>query len=154
MNIRTVAVGLALIVQVSCSEEDFDINSFPDERSITTINGTWKVISFEDFHERHVELKTLENSWGTEITLTFDDTNDPHLFGGRVTTNGVSGEFSYVTTRKIKISNLLSTFINQPDWGNKFVDLILSGELDFMINKKRLRLFSNDRTNSVTLAAV
>ncbi len=151
MNIRTV-VGLLIIGLLSCSEDDFDINSFRDDSSITTLNGTWKVLSFENFNDKKVEFKNQENSWGYDIIVTFDDTKNPNEFSGGNTTNSVFGEFDYVGSRQFKLHRLGTTYVGQPEWADKFSQAVLEGNVNFIINSARLRIYYDNRSKSVTLA--
>ena len=138
-------IGLFVLGQWSCSDDDFD------DASITTLNGTWKVASFEDATTGKVEHKTQENSWGYDIVVSFDDTTDPKIFSGTVTTNSVTGEFDYVGTRQFKLLRYGSTMIGQPAWADKFGSAVLGENVTFKINNKQLRIYYDNHTKSVTL---
>ena len=114
MRIWTAIIGFVLLGQLSCSTEDLDIKSFNDDSSITTLNGTWKVLSFENYTDNIREFKNQENSRGLDITINFDDTKDPNELSGTNTTNTVFGEFEYIGTRKFKIDNYGTTQVAQP----------------------------------------
>jgi hypothetical protein len=145
----TIISGLALM---QCANNDsYDINQFVDNKSIQTLNGTWKVISFEDHALKSIELPNQENLRGTEIKITFNDTKTPHEINGLNTTNSISGEFDYTPTRKFKIKRLGTTFVAEPAWGTKFSKAIFSNDIEFIINNKRLRVYYNQRVNSMTL---
>lgn len=151
MKIRTTIVGLLLLGLISCSSDDIDINSFRDDSSITTLNGTWKVVSFEDLTTNMTEFKTQENSWGKDIIVTFNDNLDPNLFSGKVTTNSVQGEFEYAGQRQFTLSRYGSTFAGQPVWADKFGTAVLDGNVTFAINSEKLRIYYDNKTKSVTL---
>jgi hypothetical protein len=151
MKIWTVIIGLILFGQLSCSTEDLDIRTFNDDSSITTLNGTWKVVSFEDLTTNTTEFKTQDNSWGKDIIVTFNDNLNPKLFSGKVTTNSVEGEFDYVGTRQFKLSRYGSTFVGQPVWADKFGVAMTEGDVPFEINRDRLRIYYDNQTKSVTL---
>lgn len=151
MLTRTVIIGLIISGQLSCSNDDIDISSFRDDSSITTLNGTWKVVSFEDFTANSVEYKTQENSWGKDIVVTFNDNLNPKLFSGTVTTNSVEGEFEYVGLRQFRLSRYGTTFVGQPIWADKFGTAMLDGDVPFKINTERLRIYYDNKTKSVTL---
>ncbi|MFZ6014428.1 MAG: hypothetical protein ACOYXT_29080 [Bacteroidota bacterium] len=153
MRIETAIIALVCFGQLGCSNESFDINSFKDDHSITTLNGTWKVISFENYADNRREFKNEENSRGLDITINFNDTKDPNELSGTNTTNTVLGEFEYTGTRKFKITNYGTTEIAQPVWADKFNHAILSGEVDFKINRIGLRIYYDNKTKSVTLIA-
>jgi len=151
MRIREIIVGILLMGQLSCSNDDIDINSFNDDPSITTLNGTWKVVSFEDFTTNTFECKSQENSWGRDIIVTFNDNLNPKFFSGRVTTNSVEGEFDYVASRLFKLNRYLTTYVNQPMWADKFGAAMTDEEVSFKINRERLRVHYDNKTKSVTL---
>ena len=151
MSTRTLIIGLLTFGQISCSNDEFDINSFADVSSITSLNGTWKVISFENYTANNRELKNQENSRGLNIIINFDDTKDPNELSGTNTTNTVFGEFEYIGTRGFKTTNYGTTEVTQPVWADKFNQAILDGEVEFKINKTGLRIYYNNNTKSVTL---
>ena len=151
MRTWTVIIAFTLFGQLSCSNEDFDIKSFNDDSSITTLNGTWKVLSFENYTDNIREFKNQENSRGLDIIINFDDTKDPNELSGTNTTNTVFGEFEYLGTRKLKINNYGTTEVAQPIWADKFNQAILDGEVNFKINVTGLRIYYDNETKSVTL---
>lgn len=134
-----------------CSDQDLKLESFSDDQSIQTINGTWKVESFENFQTETIEYQTRENSWGYDIILTFDDTGSPKVFSGQVTSNSVAGQFDYVGDRRLKVLNYSSTYINQPEWGNAFSVALSGNEVAFQINTTQLRILYDGDSKSVTL---
>ena len=140
-----------LIGQLSCSNEDFNINSFNDDSSVTTLNGTWKVVSFENYTDNSREFKNQENSRGLDIIINFDDTKDPGELSGTNTTNTVFGEFEYIGIRRFKITGYGSTYVAQPVWADQFNQAILDGEMNFRINVTGLRIYYDNETKSVSL---
>ncbi|MCA6368812.1 MAG: hypothetical protein IM631_21350 [Cytophagales bacterium] len=151
MKIRKILIGLVLLGQFSCTSNDISINSFKDDPSITTLNGTWKVVSFDDLTANTTEFKTQENSWGKDIVVTFNDNINPKLFSGKVTTNSVQGEFEYINQRQFKLKGYGTTFVGQPVWADKFGKAVLDGNVTFRINSERLRIYYDSKTKSVTL---
>jgi len=122
-RIRSAIVGLILFGQLGCSNDNIGISSFSDDPSITSLNGTWKVFSFEDYAAGEVEHKNEENSRGLDITITYDDTKEPNELSGTNTTNTVLGEFEYAGTRSFRMIKYLTTEIGQPDWADKLTKL-------------------------------
>ena len=151
MRIQIAIIGFVLFGQLSCSSDDVDIDSFKDDSSIMTLNGTWKVVSFEDFATNTTEFKTQENSWDKDIVVTFNDNLNPKLFSGKVTTNSVEGEFEYVGQRQFKLNRYGTTFVGQPVWADKFGTAVLDSNVTFKINSERLRFYYDNKTKSVTL---
>lgn len=150
-RIRAAIIGFVLFGQLSCSNEDFDINSFNDDSSITTLNGTWKVLSFENYTNNSREFKNQENSRGLDIIINIDDTKNPNALSGTNTTNTVFGEFEYIGARKFKMTDYGTTEVAQPVWADKFNQAIVDGEVNFKINVMGLRIYYDNETKSVTL---
>jgi hypothetical protein len=117
-----------------------------------SLNGTWKVVSFENLSDETVEFKNRENSWNMDITVSFDDSKNPNQITGMVTTNSVFGEFDYVGARQFKVLKLASTFVGQPEWADKFSLAISDGDVSYIINETQLRIYYDNKTKSVTLA--
>ena len=151
MRSWTPVIAFLVFGQLGCSNEDLDINSFKDESSITTLNGTWKVLSFEDYSNHSREFKNEENSRGLDIIVTFDDTKDPNELSGINTTNTIAGKFDYTGSRDFEISTYGSTYVAQPAWADKFNQAVLDGELSFRINAAKLRVYYDNQMKSVTL---
>jgi len=153
-TMKTLAPLLLFIAVFSgCSPDDdgTDMGTFDDDPSITSLNGTWKVISFEDYIARTVEHKNEENSRGGDIVITFNDAHEPHSISGQNITNAVVGEFEYRPARGLKVLNLGSTMVAQPAWADKFAGAITGTHLNYVINAAKLRIFYQDGIKSVTL---
>jgi hypothetical protein len=152
LKMKTVSsiIALCSIFLFSCSDDDLNVQAFTDDASIETINGTWKVESYEDLQAGTIEYQTQENSWGYDIILTFDDTAAPKSFSGQVTSNSVAGQFEYTGERRLKILQFGSTYVNQPEWGNRFGTALGSEELTFRVNSQQLRVLYEGETKSVT----
>jgi hypothetical protein len=145
------------IAMLGCSDDDvnhssFDINFFKDNPNIQSINGTWKVVSFEDYSNKSVEVATDENSSGQDILVTFDDTKNPKTFSGKNTTNFVSGVFDYASTRSLKTNGLVSTLISQPPWADQFLSVFNNATADFIVSENRLRIYFDGKNKSVTFS--
>jgi hypothetical protein len=151
MRIWTLLIGLVLFGQSSCSNDAVSVDSFNDDFSVMTLNGTWKVLSFENYTDNSREFKNEGNSKGLDIVINFDDTKDPGELSGTNTTNTVFGELKYTGIKRFKISNYTSTYIAQPVWAEKFNQVIFSEELNFKINRTGLRIYYDNNTKSVTL---
>jgi hypothetical protein len=123
---------------LSC-DEDLESLVIPDDASVTSLNGTWRVMAYQDYRQGGMITQTEENSWGRDVVITFDDTTDPFSISGQNTTNSVFGSFSYSSRRSILVPALGSTKVGQPEWGNLFTR-IMRDELTFRINSSRLRL--------------
>ena len=145
-------LGFILVLALFGCEEDDQARFFvKDDPEISTLNGTWKVISFEDQVTKEITTPTEENSWGLEIVVTFDDSTAPYSISGKNTSNQIFGEFTYQSERSFKVAQLGSTFVNQPEWGDKFSLAVLDGVMEFKINSSHLRIFYESSQKSMTL---
>lgn len=143
MKIISAFFGIFLFIS-GCERGEMNRN-FDDDPSIQNINGTWVVISYEDYDKNSVTRKSDVDSWnGMDVRLTF--TTDS-LYG-RNTTNSVSGNFT-LSDRTIHVIRYGGTKMGQPEWGNMFSDVVLHLET-FKINEYQLRFFFNNGKNSVT----
>src|SRR5690606_35815122 len=107
---------------VVCKEDDGIDFHVQDDPSISTINGTWRVIAYNEFDTKKVIEKDSTNSWGLDVIITFDDSVDPAKVSGSVTTNQVAGSFEYINDRSFNANQLASTRVAQPEWADRFVD--------------------------------
>ena len=145
---------ILIVTLISCADHGIErLDSLVQRQQIQSLNGTWKVISFEDLSTQEILLQTQENSWGYDIVITFDDTKDPGKIFGKNTTNSVSGEFEYTSETTFKLNGLNSTKIGQPEWGNKFSAAIFNDNnaVDFEIDNSKLKIYYKNKSNSVTL---
>ena len=145
-------LGFILVLALfGCEEDDQTWFFVKDDPEISTLNGTWKVISFEDQVTKEITTPTEENSWGLEIIVTFDDSTAPYSLSGKNTSNQIFGEFTYRSERSLEVPQLGSTFANQPEWGDKFSLAVLDGVMEFNINSSHLRIFYENSQKSITL---
>ncbi|HMQ00722.1 MAG TPA: hypothetical protein PKC24_13160 [Cyclobacteriaceae bacterium] len=137
----------------SCSDIDVDVDLFRDDPSIQSLNGTWQVVSFEDYEKDTVEFKNFENSRNMDINISFDDQINPHKFSGKNISNSISGEFECLGKRQIKIHNFFTTFVAQPRWADEFI-YALNSSPRFKINRYSLIFFYDEEKRSVTLERI
>ena len=147
MNKIRFFIGLSMLM-FSCSDDDLPV--VEDDASIQTLNGTWKVVSFEDRAAGTIEFKSKANSWERDIVITFDDVKDPNFVSGENIYNDFGGEFTYIGARTFTMENVAITKMGEPSWGMKF-GKVLYGEHEYAINETALCIYYNDRKNSVTL---
>jgi hypothetical protein len=145
--------GLALLVLFmlnACTQNEGVIclpGSGKDNPAITSINGTWKVIAYEDLASNTAILKDSANSWGgLDVVLTFEG----NRISGQNTTNQVSGRFSYKGTRGISVEEYGGTEIGEPQWGRMFGDAVFKFQT-FTINERHLTFYYNNGNNLVRL---
>jgi hypothetical protein len=132
---------LASIIVFGCSEDEIN-----NRKSIT---GTWKVLAYEDLLTGVITTKTLENSWGKDVTITLDDTTDPHEFSGHTTSNTMWGYFSYESESTLKI-RYMATLVAESEWGVKFSWAISHEILDYTLAASELKIYNYERNIGVT----
>ncbi|MGB3586022.1 MAG: hypothetical protein WBA23_05760 [Tunicatimonas sp.] len=145
-------VALSLLVLLfSCDEDDFKSLEVRDDSSVKSLNGTWRVIAYEDYEQGELIAKTEENSRGMDVIVTFDDTTDPPSIEGSNTTNSIWGTFEYTGPRSFSVPGLASTLVGQPEWGNVFSAIFTEGELVFTVNPSSLKIHNSLQQLSVVL---
>lgn len=147
---RPIIVCLLVFLQLGCTNHDIDMQGFGDDVTIVSLNGTWEVLSFENYADDSREFKTEENSDGLDIVITFDDTKTPHELSGKNTRNSIVGNFEYPGKKKFKLTSYFSTEVGQPVWADKFNEALSSGEIGFKINRAELRMYYDGGAKSVT----
>ncbi|MGM0580482.1 MAG: hypothetical protein ACQETL_07370 [Bacteroidota bacterium] len=145
---RPLIIIILVAFLFACKEDELHIQ---DDKNISTINGTWKVITYTELDTEKVITKDSSNSWGYDVVITFNDKVEPSEVSGRVTTNSVNGEFIYLDNRSIRLPVLGTTYANQPEWGNKFTALVLENDLRFEVNKTQLRIYNDQKKLSALL---
>lgn len=144
--------GILLLWLMSCEDDHFRVAKVLDDPQIITVNGTWKVLSYEDYAAEEIILPDSSNSWGYDIIVTFSDTQNPPSLTGRNTTNSIFGTFSYKGHRSIEFGKVAGTYVGQPVWADEFSEVFQGEEaLFFAINSSFLRVFYRGGQNSVTL---
>lgn len=128
-----------------------ELQGCTDEISHDSLNGSWTVFSFQNLATGTTEFRTQENSWNKNITVQFDVTGNPKTISGKNTTNNISGEFNYVGENQFQVSNLQSTYVNQPRWAFEFITAITSQDLTFEIIDDTLVISYDNKSKSVAL---
>ena len=146
-NIKIISGLLCMLLFIYSCEKDQVNRNFEDDPSIPDISGEWTVVSYEDFVNNNVKVKSDADSWNDlDVMLTF--TKDS-LYGWN-TTNTIVGNFQ-ISGRNIHVTSYGGTKIGQPEWGNMFSEVIFKLE-SFKVNESQLRFYYNDNRNSVTLS--
>lgn len=138
-----------LMVLLSCNEEVPSID-FQDDPSITSIEGNWKLIQIFDA-DGEIITKTEDNSWGYDVAFTIDDNGDPFEIYGKNTTNQIFGGFDYLEGRAVQVYAIGTTYVNQPEWGNKFSKVFYSAKLTYSVNSDWLRLRNEEEGMEILL---
>ena len=146
-------VTLTILLVICGCEKEKTIQTIPDDKNITKIAGAWKVVSYDDLTNNTQITKNAINTWldinNGDVIITFQDTIATGLIHGQTVTNGVFGNYTLSSPRKIKVENFMGTQINQPDWADLFWEDISKSEA-YSVNSTQLRIFYNSKKNSIT----
>ena len=153
-NIITGFVTILTILTLVCScEKDNSIKDVFDDENITTLAGTWKVLSYDDFTHNTQIKKDTNITWkefnNGDVIITFTDTIPTGQMHGRTVTNEVFAGYTLSEHRKINVENFFGTKMNQPEWADLFWEGITKSE-EYSVNNKQLRIFYNSGKNSIT----
>lgn len=140
---------LVLLVPGACTPDA--VTCFEDlsaeKADAADLEGTWKVIAYEDLRNKTRIVKDSANSWGgLDVVLTFAGDR----ISGKNTTNDVSGTFSSAGPGKITIHAFGGTEINEPEWGRLFTRAVYQFNA-FTIRDRLLTFYYNNGQNTVTL---
>jgi hypothetical protein len=126
-------------------------NAEETNSALVSLNGTWRVVSFENYDENSVIYPTEENSGGYDITITFDESGDPYQLTGRNATNDIYGTFEYLSDNKVHVIHFTSSKVAQPELADEFSRALTSEHLEFEIVNGRLKLYYEEKDRGVTL---
>jgi hypothetical protein len=144
---------LTVLTLVFGCDKDNAIKDVLDDENITTLAGTWKVLSYDDFTNNTQIKKDSNNTWtdyyNGDVMVTFKDTVPSGQMHGITVTNEVFAGYTLSEPRKIHIENFMGTLITQPDWADLFWENITKSE-EYSVNSKQLRIYYNSRKNSIT----
>ncbi len=148
---------LAILMAICGCEKEKTIPIIKDDKEITTIAGTWKVVSYDDFDHNIQITKSTSNTWleinSGDVIITFMDTLSVGHFSGRTVTNGVGGTYTITAPRKINIVDFQGDFAGQPEWADIFWESLPKAEV-FSVNMTQLRIFYNTKRNSITFEKI
>ena len=153
---RFITMLAIIMVICACERENF-IPTIKDDKEITTIAGTWKVVSYDDFAHNTQITKDADNTWlqinNGDVIMTFMDTLGTKEIEGVTVTNYVSGSYTITAPRKIKVLNFNGTYIDQPEWADLFWEKIEESD-EFSVSNTHLRIFYNAKRNSITFEKI
>lgn len=151
-NYQYIYFLLAILFLSSCGKSDINVqDGFIDDSSIKSIEGTWKVVSYQDFVNDTSVNKSDVGSDSADVIITFDDKLFKNVLSGTNTANSISGEYRYHNKREIEIKFIVTTLIAEPEWGQMF-SAVSSQIKEFKINSQQLRFYYNSQQNSVTFS--
>lgn len=135
------------------------INACDKDEDVITydLTGNWKVISFNNYESSTTITKTEDNTWtqfnNGDITVSFEafDLTSGKISGINVT-NSFLGDYTVDSKGAILINNVIWTEINEPEWGRLFHSIVNAET--FELRNESLRIFYNDKKNSITLERI
>jgi len=137
---------IAAIIIYACDKND--------ELLTYELEGNWKVVSYEENYGAVRITKTDANTWtefnNGDVTVNFIHTDSIHgTITGRTVTNNFSGNFTIDRKGGIVFENVITTEINEPEWGDRFHAI---GEVKtYEIRDGRLILYNSQRSNCIKL---
>lgn len=147
-SLKLIGVIFIIFLSTSCSKE---------ENIDNRLEGNWKVVSFENYQNSTSITKTDENTWmeynngDIDVNLEFSNNSRGNISGVNVT-NTFFGEFKIDSQKKLSITNLNSTEINEPKWGRLFHSIRLAETYEMGSNT--LTIFYNDKQNGLVLTII
>ncbi|TKC00980.1 META domain-containing protein [Pedobacter cryophilus] len=141
--ISLISLGITFM---SCTKKEIE--------SASALNGTWKVVSYNDLILKTSLTKNSSNTWydfnNGDISVNFNNSSSSKgTISGKNVTNQFSGEYSIMSENKIVIDNLISTEINEPQWAMMFHQIEKAE--NFNISGRKLTIFYNQNKNSIML---
>lgn len=147
-SIRTFIISLICfgITFMSCKKKEIE--------PANKLNGTWKVVSYNDLILKTSVTKNSSNTWpdfnNGDISVNFKNSNSTKgIISGKNVTNQFNGEYSIMPENQIIINNLIMTEINEPQWAIMFHQIEKAE--NFNILGTQLTIFYNQNKNSITL---
>lgn len=145
-----------LITSNACKKQNIIQTVFDDE-GITSIAGTWKVVSYDDWTNNTQIKKDENNTWTDfnkgDVTISFQDSKPMGDFNGKTVTNTIFGNYTFSNPRKMKVESLGGTKMNQPDWADLFWEHFPKAEA-YAVNNIQLRIFYNSNKNSISFERI
>ena len=147
-SIRTFIISLisVVIIFMSCTKEETELAN--------KLNGTWKVVSYNDLILKTSVTKNSSNTWtdfnNGDVSVSFNNSSSTRgTISGLKVTNQFSGEYLIINENQINIGNLITTEINEPQWAIMFHQIEKAES--FNISGRILTIFYNQNKNSITL---
>lgn len=149
ITIFTSIILFSVIILISCQTKR--------NVSAASLNGNWKVISYNNHISNSTITKNSTNTWNDfnngDITINFNSSrSDEGSFSGTNVTNKFSGKFSLNSSNKISIKDFISTEMNEPEWATLFHQVYTAES--FFINDNTLTIYYNQNNNSVSLEKI
>lgn len=143
-----IMLGAIAIIAYSCTD--------PGEVEQENLEGSWKVIAYENHETGLVLTKTNDNSdGGLDIEISFNDDFIPHTISGVNPPNQFYASYSYISSNSIQHSDFSTTEICcETEWGEYFISAILNGLSEYVLEADELRMYYNSKNNSVLFEKV
>jgi heat shock protein HslJ len=151
------ALALTMLIALSACKKENIMQAVVDDEGITSIAGTWKVVSYDDWTNNTQITKDENNTWTDfnkgDVTISFQDSKQMGDINGKTVTNTIFGNYTLSNPRKMKVESLGGTRINQPDWADLFWEHFPKAEA-YAVNNKQLRIFYNSNKNSISFERI
>lgn len=136
-------------IMLGCRADE-DIQTFD-------FSGDWKVSSFVDLKTSEIIIKTEENTWNqlnnADNIIRFEKTDATKgVVSGINVTNSFYGVYTTDAKKKISITNVAWTKINEPEWGKLFHS-ITDAEA-YEIKNSMLTIYYSDGTKCIRFERV
>lgn len=128
-----------------------------DELKNGSPEGSWKVISYDDFANNTHTYKNSSNTWFShnngDVTLILEDIDDTHgELQAVAVSNDVNGKYEFDQYGYVTFYDLITTLVGQPEWADWFANI---GHVDsYEQNGSNLVLFYNEKKNGITLTRI
>lgn len=107
----------------ACEQVDF---LSENQSSPLSIEGTWKLIAYQDYNTNHKIEKDSTNSFGgMDVLITFSS-DVPADYEGINTTNSFNGKFNIDKSRLLMLEYHETSEALEPQWGKLFTENITS----------------------------
>ena len=124
------------LLLIACTKEDSNVN-----KSLETLNGSWKLLSYMDSDNKIILSEPLDIS--SPVIMSFKDNMDSGIIIGHTVKNGVRGNYKLMTGNKMTVPMFGGTKIGEPEWGSMFWDAIVKSK-SYFVDTKQLKIYYDD----------
>jgi hypothetical protein len=133
---KFVYISIFSLLLITCNKEDSDV-----EKSLETLSGTWKLLSYMGSDNVILLSEPLDIS--SPVMMCFKDNNDTGNIIGHTVKNSVRGEYKLMSGNKMTVPMFGGTKIGEPEWGSLFWDAIRSSK-SYFVDTKQLKIYYAD----------
>lgn len=138
-----IAMLIAMVSMTACDNEGNPVNN-PETKDVSkVVEETWILTGFGTAGEAEVQKVTSEVDYQGKVINYIIRFNDDGMIMGHTVRNEMSGVFS-IDDNIIQISNLGSDAVAETKDGNRFLNALRSGPIDFETRGDQLVLYYNE----------